>query len=130
MGSKPFGGITEAAALASLRAVLALLGIPGAQTSHLRVWLGFARRWAGAASYRTHDFRRGHAEDMREKGATLVQILRAGEWRRAWAWQCMRLHGPLAAVSRSAAFLSYLEQTKLEEGAVMEAHLDTSDEED
>ena len=63
-----------------------------------------------AASYILHDFRRGHAQDLVSSGANLRQILAAGEW-------------------KSPAFLAYLDWTKLEAGAVMEAHLEESDEE-
>ena len=58
-----------------------------------------------------HDFRRGHADDMREKGASLNLILSAGEW-------------------KSAAFMSYMNAAELERRAVLEAHYAASDEED
>ena len=61
-----------------------------------------------AASYRTHDLRRGHAADIQERGGNLAEILSAGEW-------------------SSPAFLSYLDVNRLEQGAVLEAHLAESD---
>ena len=62
-----------------------------------------------AAAYRSHDFRRGHAEDLRLNGATLAEILRAGDW-------------------RSPAFLLYLGAQRLEMEGTCEAHLyDSSD---
>ena len=61
-GAEAFPGVTAAGALWSLRVVLKSVGV----------------RCAG--QYRTHDLRRGHAQDMLESGATLVEILRAGEW--------------------------------------------------
>ena len=64
-----------------------------------------------AAAYRSHDLRRGHAEDLRLGGATLGEILRAGDW-------------------RSPAFLAYLDAEQLERDRTVEAHLvDSSDDE-
>ena len=60
-----------------------------------------------AAHYKTHDLRRGHAEDLRASGATLREILLAGDW-------------------RSPAFLKYLNLEKLESEAVVQAHWDES----
>ena len=48
-----------------------------------------------AASFATHDFRRGHAKDLQLSGAPLAKILAAGQW-------------------RSAAFLKYLDECDLE----------------
>ena len=62
------------------------------------------------ATARTHDFRRGHASDLQRSGATLAEILRAGEW-------------------RSCAFMAYLEREELERDAVIEAHVAESDSE-
>ena len=62
--------------------------------------------------HRLHDFRRGHARDLFQGGATLATILQAGEW-------------------RSAAFASYLADTEVEAAAVLEAHwVASSDEEE
>ena len=55
-----------------------------------------------ADKYTSHDLRRGHADDMRRGGATLGEILRAGDW-------------------RSPAFLAYLEKEQLEFDRVCEA---------
>ena len=63
-----------------------------------------------AALYRTHDLRRGRAFDLQQRGGTLREILQAGEW-------------------SSPAFLSYLDMTQLELGAVVEAHLAESEDE-
>ena len=71
------------------------------------IWLDIE----GAKSYRTHDLRRGHAEDLEMGGASLFEILSAGEW-------------------RSPAFLTYLDLHELEKGAVVEAHLEESSSED
>ena len=60
-----------------------------------------------ARSYRAHDFRRGHADDLRRAGATLKEILKAGEW-------------------KSPAFLQYLDMEDLEHDLVVDAHLDES----
>ena len=60
-------------------------------------------------AHRTHDLRRGHCQDLIESGATLVEVLRAGEW-------------------RSNAFMKYTDADRLEASAVMEAHhIDSSD---
>tara|TARA_B100000780_G_C20973801_1_gene388888 strand:- start:220 stop:432 length:213 start_codon:yes stop_codon:yes gene_type:complete len=61
--------------------------------------------------YKTHDIRRGHAQDLLANGASLALILRAGQW-------------------RSPAFLEYLDLEALEKGAVVEAHLDESSSDD
>ena len=93
VGVGPFAGITPAMALATLRRYLCRLGV------------------AEANIYRTHDFRRGHADDLRESGASLHEILLAGEWR-----------GP--------AFMRYMNLVELEAGAVVQAHVDESSSED
>ena len=73
--------------------------------------LGTLRTWLqtlhikDAAKYRTHDLRRGHARDLQLRGASLWQILQAGEW-------------------RSPAFLAYMDKTELECGAASECRLD------
>ena len=83
-----------------------------------------------AADYRTHDLRRGHAQDLVEygmikshlhargcwssshvAGASLAVILSAGEW-------------------KSPAFLAYIDQAKLETDVVVAAHVDDSDDDD
>ena len=93
LGQKPFAGITPANALTRLRCCLTELRIPEARY------------------YRTHDFRRGHAQDMVEQGRKLCEILAAGEW-------------------RSPAFMCYMDQCELERAAVTEAHCDESSSED
>ena len=60
-----------------------------------------------ASKYRTHDFRRGHAEDLRLSGAPLAEILKAGDW-------------------RSSAFLDYLDRARMETELIIEAHLPAS----
>ena len=91
-GVRPFAGFTPASALAILRTLLTELGV------------------ADAHLYRTHDLRRGHARDLQARGATLREILLAGDW-------------------RSAAFLKYLDIEQLEDDVVVEAHLDPSSDE-
>ena len=85
-GQQPFADFTAATALSLLRELLVILEVPNA---HL---------------YRTHDLRRGHARDLQARGASLAEILRAGDW-------------------RSASFLKYLDLMQLEEDAVLEAHV-------
>ena len=93
IGQSPFSGISPAKALAGLRELLGIL------------------KMKDAKSFRTQDLRRGHAKDMQLNGATLYEILSAGEW-------------------RSPAFLAYLDLMELEMGAVMEAHIEESSSED
>ena len=92
-GSRPFALYTPGRALQLLRSYLAIIGVSEAQ------------------SYRTHDLRRGHARDLQVRGASLMEILRAGEW-------------------RSPAFLNYLDLEELERDAVVEAHLGESSDSD
>jgi len=92
-GAQPFAHIKASQAPLALREMLAELKIPNAE------------------SYRTHDFRRGHAEDMRRSESKLFEILTAGDW-------------------RSAAFLSYLYRMSLERDLVLEAQTGFSDSED
>ena len=86
---QPFAHLRPDEVLTALRATLQELGVSQHQ------------------AYRTHDFRRGHAQDMAVRGSRLADILRAGDW-------------------RSAAFVSYLNQDELEAGAIREAHGDLS----
>ena len=76
-GCCPWRGVSAAYARERLRAALQSLGIPQAN------------------AYGTHDFRRGHAEDMRKLGSPLSDILRAGQW-------------------KSAAFMEYLHEGDME----------------
>ena len=92
-GTKIFSGISPSKALTRLRCCLSEMTVPEAKY------------------YRTHDLRRGHAKDLFQNGATLYEILSAGEW-------------------RSPAFLSYLDYGELESGVVWEAHADESSSED
>ena len=84
-----FPGLTPGVVLAKLRARLATLGV------------------ADAMDYRAHDFRRGHADDLRRAGKTLKEILQAGEW-------------------KSPAFLQYLDIDSMEHDLVFSAHVDES----
>ena len=88
-GSLLFEGIAPSMALAYLRSVLVDLSVPKAM------------------EYRTHDLRRGHARDLQCNGASLYEILSAGEW-------------------RSPAFMQYLDVNTLERDVVVEAHVDES----
>ena len=58
-----------------------------------------------AQDYGTHDLRRGHAEDMRNQGCTLAEILKAGQW-------------------KSAAFMSYLDEAGMEKVRSFESMCD------
>ena len=85
-----FEGITSTKALIRLRECLEKVSVPEAR------------------AYGTHDLRRGHARDLQKRGASLYEILSAGEW-------------------RSPAFLKYLDIFALERDVVVEAHIDESD---
>lgn len=92
-GAHPFRGISPVQANSGLKQLLELVGVDD------------------ASEFRTHDLRRGHAEDLRLNGATLAEILRAGDW-------------------RSPAFLLYLNQSQLDLDRVVEANdLMSSDDE-
>ena len=93
LGGKPFAGITASKALSKLRAILTAIGMEK------------------ATSYRCHDLRRGHAFDLQLSGASLYEILAAGEW-------------------RSPAFMDYLDKMLLEKSVVIEAHMNESSSED
>ena len=93
VGHQPFCHIKPGIALKLLRVFLKYLKVPGAR------------------NYRTHDIRRGHAKDLQLSGATLGEILAAGEW-------------------SSPAFLKYLDMLELEAGVVMEAHVNESSSEE
>ena len=62
-GAEPWKQVSAAEALHRLRRLLQKLAIPS------------------ASKYRTHDLRRGHAEDMRQCGCTMAEILQAGQWK-------------------------------------------------
>ena len=76
-GSPLFGGMSRSVVLAKLRKRLKLIGISDAHT------------------YRLHDMRRGHAQDLAMRGANLSTILKAGGW-------------------RSSAFSAYLDSADIE----------------
>ena len=88
-GQSIFEGITPSMAMKTLRKYLSLIGKPDFM------------------KYRSHDLRRGHADDLRASGASLWVILMAGQW-------------------SSPAFLKYLDTATLEADAVLQAHLDES----
>ena len=83
---RPFGSLRLHLVLSRLRRRLVDLGI------------------AVARSYRTHDFRRGHARDLQASGASLLGILQAGEW-------------------RSPVFMKYIDKAELEADLVVQAHV-------
>ena len=89
-GARPFDALSAGVALPCLRRRLGLLGV------------------AHPYAFKLHDFRRGHAQDMLEKGSKLRVILAAGEW-------------------TSSAFTAYLDTCDLESRAVLEAHWVASD---
>jgi hypothetical protein len=62
-GSKPFGHVSARQARDDLKRRLVEMAVPHAN----EYWL--------------HDFRRGHTQDLLDRGSNLAEILRAGEWR-------------------------------------------------
>ena len=60
-GAQPFAELKDGLALRSLRRILRRLAVPG------------------AGIYRTHDIRRWHAQDLLVNGASLAEILSAGQ---------------------------------------------------
>jgi hypothetical protein len=62
-GARPWAHISPGTARSRLHQILHVLRVPSAK------------------SYGTHDFRRGHAEDMRLSGCSLAEILAAGQWK-------------------------------------------------
>ena len=76
-GTPLFGGLSGASALTLLRNRLNKIGV------------------VDARSYKLHDMRRGHAQDLAIRGASLSTILKAGGW-------------------KSSAFLAYLDCADLE----------------
>jgi hypothetical protein len=91
-GVRPLERLKSAQVLLALRNLLVELEIPNAHV------------------YRTHDFRRGHAEDLKHCGARLYEILAAGDW-------------------SSAAFILYLDRERLERDAVAGTNAGLSDSE-
>ena len=85
-----FEGVCASRALVRLRESLVTLNVPDAR------------------AFGTQDLRRGHARDLQKRGASLYEILSAGEW-------------------RSPAFLKYLDMYALDRDVVVEAHIDESD---
>ena len=63
IGSMPFKTFTAKTAINSLRVVLAATDVPNAE------------------KYRTHDLRRGHAEDIVANGGRLTELLQMGKLR-------------------------------------------------
>jgi len=84
-GARPFLHISASQALLALRELLCELNVEHAM------------------SHRLHDFRRGHAEDLRRAGGRLGEILEAGDW-------------------SSGAYRDYLDKCRLERDRVAEAH--------
>ena len=64
-GVKPFAAWRREMVLSVLRELLKTIGVDEAE------------------QYVAHDFRRGHADDLLRRDATLLEILRAGVWRYA-----------------------------------------------
>ena len=61
-----------------------------------------------AQSYNLHDLRKGHAQDMAESGSSIYQILGAKKW-------------------VSPAFIKYMDVSKFDCDAALQAHVLESD---
>ena len=94
LGDRVFEEISASDALWTLRGCLSALEVKDAE------------------AYRCHDLRRGHADDMREEGASMAEIT------------SMLDH------QSDAAKLKYLDLIELEASSVARAHLDVSSSED
>ncbi len=90
-GTAVFGNVHPNRALLDLRVMLSAMGVPN------------------ASKYRTHDFRRGHTQDLTEGGSHLVEILNAGQW---------------------SAVRSYVDLARVEEMAIAETHNVSSSDDD
>ena len=64
-----------------------------------------------AECFKCHDFRRGHTKDMQVAGASLMEILEAGEW-------------------SSPRFMKYMDMNRLDRDIVISAHMTKSSDED
>ena len=123
-GSQPFAQYSAGFVLGELKTWLECLRVPS------------------AVAYRTQDFRRGHARDLQQSdermlpteaihvsiasGSGLYEILKAGEWRSPAflevSWERVLVHG----LQFGVLLREYLSRDDLENGAVLEAHLDES----
>jgi len=70
-GACPWAQVTAGQARNRLHRILRVLKVPDAE------------------NYGTHDFRRGHADDMRRCGSTLAEILAAGQWKSSAFMNCI-----------------------------------------
>ena len=84
-GTKVFQGLDKQKALKNMRELL------------------HAAKMPGAMQLRTHDLRRGHAQDLAKRGCNLRQLLEAAQW-------------------RSSAFTAYLDMDGVEDDAVAKSH--------
>lgn len=91
-GSRPWEFVSASTARTRLHRILEVLKVPGPK------------------SFGTHDFRRGHAEDMRLSGCTLQEILAAGQW-------------------RSSAFIKYLNEAELDKDLAFAVAIESDAEE-
>jgi len=89
-GTQLFKGVSGQDAICAIRQCLKRLGVKG------------------SSKYTTKAFRRGHARQLADEGASLCTILAAGEW-------------------GSKAFMVYQDHCSIERNAVLEAHLAESD---
>ena len=81
----------------------------GANEARVRLRHALERLGVSDANlYGTHDFRRGHAEDMRKAGCSLAEILKAGQW-------------------RSAAFMHYLDEAELDKDLALAVAIGEND---
>ena len=76
----------------------------------------------------THDFRRGHAEDMRASGCPLADILRAGQWKSAAFLRYVNEAVKLC-LTRRCNLLAFAPQAELEKDVAYYCAVESEDEE-
>ena len=76
----------------------------------------------------THDFRRGHAEDMRASGCPLADILRAGQWKSAAFLRYVN-EAMFLCLKRSCTSLAFVLQAELEKDVAYYCAVESEDEE-
>jgi hypothetical protein len=94
IGHKPWASISPNFARAKLRATLCNIAVPNSEL------------------YGTHDFRRGHADDLRESGIPITRIVAMGGW------------------SSEASLPAYLNMAELEMDTIFEAAIASDVEEE
>ena len=101
-GCAPWGSLNANQARTRLRESLRALQVWFVSSQRSCCRLTYACKVPNADQYGTHDFRRGHAKDLQDSGASLAVILDAGEW-------------------KGRAVVSYMDLSELERDVALEA---------